>query len=213
MNSVKTFLVVLTMLFSSVIYAKTSEDSVKYLQKQWAIVNYELSGKVQKDAFEILIETANKKVKDYPESAELYIWRGIIRSTYAGVKGGLDALKYARAARSDLEKALELNALALGGSAYTCLGSLYLNVPGWPISFGDDEKAEKLLKRALDINPDGIDSNYFYGDYLRGQGKYQSAEEYFLRAQQAMPRVGRELADAGRRKEVQQALLEIEKNL
>jgi hypothetical protein len=52
---------------------------------------------------------------------------------------------------------------ALQGSAYTSLGSLYYQVPGWPIGFGDDKRAEAMLLKALEINPDGIDPNYFYG--------------------------------------------------
>ena len=35
------------------------------------------------------------------------------------------------------------------GSAYTSLGTLYFKVPGWPVGFGDEEKAEELLRKAL----------------------------------------------------------------
>ena len=55
---------------------------------------------------------------------------------------------------------------ALDGSAYTSLGTLYYKVPGFPIGFGDHKKARQLLEAALKVNPDGIDSNYFYGEYL-----------------------------------------------
>jgi len=170
-------------------------------------------GGSQKVGFAALVAQADQKVAAHPQSAELYIWRGIIKSTYAGVKGGLGALKYAKAAKADLEKALELDAEALKGSAYTSLGTLYFNVPGWPVGFGDDDKAEQLLKKALSINPDGIDPNYFYGDYLRSEKRYAEAKFYMEKALQAKPRAGRELADEGRRKEIQKALLNIEKRL
>ena len=49
-------------------------------------------------------------------------------------------------------------------------GFPYYQVPGWPVGFGDDEKAEQLLKQALAINPTGIDPNFFYGDFLLDQG-------------------------------------------
>ena len=39
-------------------------------------------------------------------------------------------------------------------------------MPGWPIGFGDKKKAEEYLKKALAANPDGIDPNFFYGDFL-----------------------------------------------
>ena len=213
MKLTKILLGIALIFISSVSNAETIQESVQYLQKQWAIDNYQLTGEVQKEAFTDLIEQADKLMSEHPPSAELYIWRGIIKSTYAGVKGGLGALKYAKAAKLDLEKALELDADALQGSAYTSLGTLYFNVPGWPIGFGDDEKAEKLLTKALTINPDGIDPNYFYGDFLKNENRYAEAKNYMEKALLASPRVGRALADDGRRKEIRQALQDIEKHL
>lgn len=47
-----------------------------------------------------------------------------------------------------LEQVIEKAPETLDGSAYTSLGSLYYQVPGWPIGFGDDDKAEKCcIKR------------------------------------------------------------------
>lgn len=213
MIRIKVAVGIAALILSTTSMAESQSEAVEYLQKQWAINNYQLSDKAQKKGFEALIEQADQKISEYPNSAELYIWRGIINSTYAGAKGGLGALKYAKSAKADLEKALELDADALQGSAYTSLGTLYFNVPGWPIGFGDDDKAEALLKKALLINPEGIDSNYFYGDYLRSEKRYAEAKDYMEKALQAKSRKGRPLADKGRRKEIRQALLDIEKRL
>ena len=193
--------------------ADAGSDPVGYLQEQWAIDNYELSGKDQQKSFLALIEDADKLVSSHPQDASLVIWRGIIKSTYAGVKGGLGALKYAKAAKADFEKGIELDAKALDGSAYTSLGTLYFNVPGWPIGFGDDKKAESMLKQGLAMNPQGIDANYFYGQYLRDEGRYEEARKHLQMALTAAPRAGREVADAGRRKEVQNLLHEVEQHL
>ncbi|BAW21381.1 hypothetical protein PPUJ13061_50100 [Pseudomonas putida] len=81
----------------------------------------------------------------------------------------------AKQSRTDLEKALQLDPDALQGSAYTSLAALYDRVPGWPIGFGDAQKADELLRQALLINPDGIDSLYFWGDHLAREGKYAEA--------------------------------------
>ena len=75
------------------------------------------------------------------------------------------------------------------------------------------KKAEKLLKRAIDIDPDGIDSNYFYADFLQHKKMYAFAEHYLLKAQNAAPRPGRPLADAGRRKEISLALYAVREKL
>ncbi|MFW5386410.1 MULTISPECIES: hypothetical protein [unclassified Yersinia (in: enterobacteria)] len=45
-------------------------------------------------------------------------------------------------AKVKLELAIKLDANALDGSAYTSLGTLYYQVPGWPIGFGDKKQAE-----------------------------------------------------------------------
>ena len=97
----------------------------------------------------------------------------------------------------------------LDGSAFTSLGSLYYQVPGWPIGFGDDDKAEEMLKKALEINPNGIDSNYFYADFLKENGKSKKAIQYFKKAQNAPARANRPLADKGRLNEISSKLQEL----
>jgi tetratricopeptide (TPR) repeat protein len=184
-------------------------QDVKILQHRWAEVNYNLKDKEQEKAFEALMEQANKLVNENPDRAEILIWRGIIESGFAGAKGGLGALSLAKAAKADFEKALSLDDEALSGSAYTSLGTLYFRVPGWPIGFGSDKKAEKLLIKALTINPDGIDSNYFYGLFLLEHNKLAESKEYLLKARNAPARADRPLADKGRQQEIEQALIQV----
>ncbi len=47
-----------------------------------------------------------------------------------------------------MDQSISIDGSVLQGSAYTSLGTLYYQVPGWPIGFGDDEKAEELLEQA-----------------------------------------------------------------
>jgi tetratricopeptide (TPR) repeat protein len=184
-------------------------SDVAHLQQRWAEVNYQLEGKTRLSAFEQLVADAEAIVAANPDSAEVLIWSGIIKSTYAGAKGGLGALSLVKASKTDLEKALALDAGALQGSAYTSLGALYYSVPGWPVGFGDDDKAEELLKKALELNPEGIDSNYFYGSFLLEQKRYEEARTYLVKAQKAPARPGREIADSGRQQEIIAALAKI----
>ncbi len=95
----------------------------------------------------------------------------------------------------------------MDGSVYTSMGSLYCQVPGWPLAFGSDDKACAYLEKALSINPDGIDANYFYGDFLLNQGDYAAAAKAFEKAIQAPPRAERPLADQGRRQEAEAGLV------
>jgi tetratricopeptide (TPR) repeat protein len=207
------YVVLFLLIQPMIVLAADTGSIVKDMQNRWAVANYELSGKSQLEAFEALLLDVEKYRAQYSDSAEVLIWSGIIKSTFAGVKGGLGALKYAKQSKADLEKAMEINSVALDGSAYTSLGTLYFRVPGWPIGFGDNDKAEKLLHKALEINPNGIDANYFYGDYLREKGDYSGAQRYLVKALKAPARPGRQLADSGRKKEIHAALTEVGQHL
>jgi tetratricopeptide (TPR) repeat protein len=206
-------LVLMLLMIPTLLLAEGSQSLVSDLQHDWAIANYKLAGDEQEAAFEALIERADAAVANNQQSADLLIWNGIIKSSYAGAKGGLGALGLAKAARKSLEKALKVDGEALNGSAYTSLGTLYSQVPGWPVGFGSDKKAVQLLRKALDIDPDGIDSNYFYADYLLQQKEFAEAEKYLIKAQNAAPRPDRPIADAGRQEEIQAALSVTRKKL
>lgn len=207
------YLALLVSISGTVFAANSAEEALRDLQQSWAVDNYQLNGKAQQEAFDKLLESANNYVSDFPNNAAILVWRGIINSSYAGVKGGLGALGYAKASRADLEKVLEIDPEVLDGSAYTSLGTLYYKVPGWPLGFGNDEKAESLLKKALKINPDGIDPNYFYGDYLLENKRYAESVDFLQRAAQAHDRPGREIADRGRREEIRVALKKANEHL
>jgi len=206
-------LIFLALLLPALSFADTTDEIVSGLQANWAIANYELTGDAQIKAYESLIDQANAAAADHPGSAEILVWNGIIKSAFAGVKGGLGALGYAKEAKKALEQSLEIDDKALDGSAYASLGTLYFKVPGWPVGFGNDKKAVQFLTKALELNPDGIDSNYFYADYLREKKEFEAAEKYLLKAQNAAPRPNRPVADSGRRQEISLALAEVREKL
>ena len=201
-------------LFANTALAQSSEmpEEARYLQQAWAKVNYETPEDARAKA---MLELASR-CDDMPKEVhpvETVIWCGIVRSTYAGMASPFSAMKYAKAAREDFEKAIEMDASALSGSAYTSLGTLYYKVPGWPVGFGDDEEAGEYLQKGLGLNPDGVDPNYFYGEYLYEQGDYQGSREHLLKAQAAPPRSDRPLADKGRQGEIQILLSKVEEKL
>ncbi|MBZ9540148.1 tetratricopeptide repeat protein [Modicisalibacter tunisiensis] len=175
---------------------------VHELQSRWARIQYRTPENKRVDGFDQLYQRAETLIDQHPEAAELYIWAGIIRSSEAGAKGGLGALSLVKEARKDLEKALSLDGSALDGSAYTSLGVLYYQVPGWPIGFGDDDKARAMLQKGLSLDPGGIDPLYFWGDYQHDQGHDAEARRALKKALKAAPRPGREIADQGRRAQI-----------
>lgn len=189
--------------------AAPADDAVGALQQRWEQIKYRGAAGEQERGFAALTAEADAALARHPDSAPVLIWHGIIVASHAGAKGGLGALGLAKDARKDFEAALKRDPQALAGSAYTSLGSLYYQVPGWPIGFGDDRKAQDFLKQGLALNPDGIDANFFYGDYLYRKGDLDGAERYLRKALQAPPRPGRKLADEGRRSEAETLLAQV----
>lgn len=186
-------------------------DDVRTLQDQWAVVRYDTEPKQRADAYKALAERADAVLAAQPDNVEAHIWTGIIQSTWAGESSMFSAMKHAKRARKELELALSMEPDALDGAVYTSLGSLLYQIPG--IMGGDDEKAETYLKKGLELNPRGIDANYFYAAFLADQKRYAEAETYVERALEAPLRTGRELADRGRRAEAEKLQSEIRSHL
>lgn len=175
------------------------------LRNEWERVNYQVAAEQRAEAFKPLVAQCESMTAESP-SAEQLTWCGIVTSSYAGATGGLGALKYAKAARDALQAAIDQQADVLGGAALTSLGVLYAKVPSWPLGFGDDELAETLLTRGLEVNPDGLDANFFMAEFLAEQGKTAQARLHLERALAAPDRPGRAISDEGRRQEAQELL-------
>jgi tetratricopeptide (TPR) repeat protein len=203
---------ILSSVFSCAIFAGETDDLVA-IQQQWAVANYELENEAQIEAFTKLSKQSAVSVKNYPKLAQTHSWNGIVLASFAGAKGGLGALGLAKEAKASLENALKIDGAALGGSAYASLATLYSKVPGWPIGFGDDDKAEKLFKQALAFNLEGIDTNYLYGEFLYDKGDYKEAKVRLLVAQAAGIRDTRLKADEYRQQAISQLLAKVEKKL
>jgi tetratricopeptide (TPR) repeat protein len=213
MNSLtKTFSsLVLALLFSSPLLAVTPDEVIRPVQDQWAEIKYRVAEKQQADRYEQLAQKSRQLVDANPGMAEVLVWDGIVLSSEAGARGGLGALSLAKDAKQRFEEALKINDKALQGSAYTSLATLYAKVPGWPIGFGDKEKAETYFRKSLAINPDGIDPNFFYAEYLAERDRNAEARQFLEKALKAAPRPGRELADKGRREEIRVLLERLNK--
>ena len=181
-------------------------DSVVELQHGWARAYYQVPKDQKETEFKTLAAKAHQLTQANPGRVEPMIWEGIILSSYAKFASAFSALDKAKAARDLFAAAEKVQPDALNGSIYTSLGSLYAKVPGWPIGFGDKKKARDYLEKAIKINPEGIDPNYFLGEFLLDQGEYAKAREHLEKALNAPARPDREDADQGRRLEVQQAL-------
>ena len=188
-------------------FAETAplDASIEKLQHEWAKAYYQTPEKDKEATFEKLVKEAHEVTAANPGRPEPLIWEGIITSTLAKYQGIFSAGGTAKAARDLLLAAEKIDPNALSGSALTSLGSLYYKVPRFG-SFGDHDKAREYLERALKVNPDGIDPNFFMGEFLLERGERAKALEYLKKALNAPARPGREDADTGRKAEIQEAI-------
>jgi tetratricopeptide (TPR) repeat protein len=183
------------------------------LRAAWDEANFVLQGDTQKEAILKLVEQCDPLLEKLLKNQAALTWCGIVKSTYAGHAGALSAMKYAKAARSDLEAALKLGEGEMAGIANTSLGTLYFKVPGWPIGFGNDNKARALLETGLAANPDDVDANFFMADFLNEEGELEAAKSYLELAAAAPAWPDRAVAYQGRQSEIATMLETIDKAL
>ena len=186
---------------------------VSELRAAWDDANFVLQGDDQKRALLELVELCPAILKKLDGNQSALTWCGIVNSSYAGRASALSAMKYAKAARAGLEAALELPQSEMTGIASTSLGALYFKVPGWPIGFGDEDKARELLEAGLQANPEDLDANFFMADFLIEEDELEAAQTFLEKAAQAPIQSGREKAYEGRQKEIVLMRADIEKGL
>lgn len=184
------------------------------LAQGWAHVNYEIRDARAEDlAAQKLASEAEALGKANPGRAEPLAWQALALLCEADARHNLSSLELARQARRLLEAAAKIDPDALGpGVIYANLGSLYAEVPGFPLGFGDRRKAQAYLEKALAANPDGLDANYFYGDFLYRQGRSSQAIRALEKALAAPTRPSRALASRGRKWEASELLEKIRRN-
>jgi tetratricopeptide (TPR) repeat protein len=193
--------------------ADAVDDRVAVLQRSWDHINYEVPQGTRLAEMARLNTQADAVVAASPGRAEPLIWSAIITASEAGLRGGLGGLGLAREARTLLERAEAINPRALNGAALTSLGSLYAQVPGAPIGFGNRTRARTYLQRALTIAPNDVDANYFMGDLLNREHDYAGAVRSLERALAAPARPGRAAADRGRKAEARTLLAQVRTHL
>ncbi len=196
--------------------AQAANSSIELAQR-WDAIKYQIT---QKDdrivAYETLIADAKTMAAADNNSPAPKVWAAITLATLAGEVGAMGgALDKVTEAKALLETALKQNPnREVEASIHTTLGSLYYQVPGWPIGFGDEDKAVKHLKKALELSPQSLAANFWMGSYLLGETrKREEAGQYFIKAIAAPARAGRARADKGRKAEAAEILAKIEKKL
>lgn len=95
-------------------------------------------------------EHAERAIELNPELADSYFWKGAAMGTRGVIRGVLRALFMAGSIRDLGEAALERNPDHT--ESHFLLAQLYDELPGRPLSFGNDARAVSLARRAHDLH-------------------------------------------------------------
>ena len=156
------------------------KGDILHLALDWEHIKFEVeNADEQEKEMAALADRASKMAEQYQHQPDAEIWLGILISEQASManenSSPVKALRLALKARDILEAVEKVDPVALDAGAPTSLGVLYYRVPGFPLGFGDKIKARHLLQEAVRNAPNGLDANYFYGDFLVQQKEYPEA--------------------------------------
>lgn len=191
--------------------------AILQLALSWEQIKFEVTDKdLQEKQMAALADRAGSIVQQFTGRPEAAIWQAIIISEQASMASEngspFKALGFAKHAREILEPIVKQYPAVLDAGAPTSLGVLYSRVPGFPIAFGDKAKARALLQEAIKYAPDGLDANYFYGDFLYSQHEYPAARQIFNHALSLPPHPDRPIWDKSRRLVMQEDLSKMQNN-
>ncbi len=108
--------------------------------------------------FERGLELIEKAEELDDQSADIYYWKASLTGMRGQTRGVLQSLFMVSPMKEALERTIELDPDY--DSAYFVLGILYREVPGWPLSIGDDKKSVEYLEKALSYRPDDLEWKY-----------------------------------------------------
>lgn len=134
------------------------EESPHEYEVLWRLARaYEWVGRYADSAdkpgvFGAAVEYAKRAVEAEPTAVDGRYWYALTIGRLGEAQGILRSLSAAGDMRRELETLLELAPDHAG--AHFALGMLYYRLPGWPLSFGDNNRALELMSAAVELAPD-----------------------------------------------------------
>lgn len=182
------------------------EETIRNLNNEWQESFFATPSNHQAEKFKALLPKIHAFKAEYPQRAEPLILEAITLLTLVSAEWSLNMLTRVNDARDLLVRSIDVNPHAMEAAAYITLGNLYFRMPGWPISFGNDDNARHYLEAAVRLYPDAVDSNYFLGDFWLNQDEFDKALPYLEKADKAPVRAHLLLSDGHIKKELPKAL-------
>jgi|GEM_PF-1196470 len=118
-------------------------------QTDIALFENRISDEQAMEAFAQGEQYADAAISEDARRHEAYFWKAANMGKRGQLRGVLNSLFMADDMKELLVKAVELEPEY--SEPYFVLGQLYDQLPGWPVSFGDDDAAVSLGRKSLDL--------------------------------------------------------------
>lgn len=105
-------------------------------------------------------------------------WKSAAMGKIAEDSSIVNAMRMLRPMQNMLLKVIELDEYYENAGAHRALGRMYHKLPGFPISFGSNEKALMHLKRAHELFPQDVITRAFYAELLYDTGDKAGARRH-----------------------------------
>ncbi len=105
-------------------------------------------------------------------------WKAAAMGKMAEDSGIVNALRMLRPMESLLLKVVTLDEQYENAGAHRALGRMYHKLPGFPVSFGSNQKALMHLKRAHELFPRDVITRAFYAELLFDEGRKDEARKH-----------------------------------
>jgi hypothetical protein len=177
--------------------ADSLDDELEALVGDYDTVRFDTSNdEARSKALTTLIQRAASLAKQHPSRGEPLAWKGIVE---ADLSARERSLGQAKNARKTLEASLAILPNSSAPDAYSTLGAMYANMPGFPLAFGDKKKARVHFQQCLTLDAKHVGCNINYASLLLKQEDFAGAIKHANAGIAGLPRPGRDKADKASR--------------
>lgn len=128
--------------------------------------------------FERCIAIADQSLALNANDVRGLFWKAVAMGKMAEDSGIVNALRMLRPMEKILLNVVTLDEKYENAGAHRALGRMYHKLPGFPISFGSNQKALTHLKRAHELFPRDIMTRAFYAEVLYDEGRQAEARKH-----------------------------------
>jgi len=128
--------------------------------------------------FERCIVIADRSLALNANDVRGLFWKAVAMGKMAEDSGMVNALRMLRPMEKMLLKVVALDEKYENAGAHRALGRMYHKLPGFPVSFGNNQKALTHLKQAHELFPRDVMTRAFYAEVLYDEGWQAEARRH-----------------------------------